>query len=245
MTIESDIARLVRKQYPSRPAFGICKHLTPALTLAVILGVPALANPAYAGGAEETLICRQANEPVRTTPNVDPRLAEKLRQKDLQRIEAAKRGCEQMKAEYAEQEKQEAIRAEKYRKEQEEYRRQVNEMQQRYAEQERARQAELAKPHNQLRTAYYGYMYVRACYNVRKGYVYVWINDEQLESARRVVERKEKLVLQQDSTLDTEAIWQQTAAKLPRLFNQAECQIVFNELMLSVPALPQQKDFGS
>jgi hypothetical protein len=41
----------VRKQYPSRPAFGICKHLTPALILAVILGLPALANPACAGGA--------------------------------------------------------------------------------------------------------------------------------------------------------------------------------------------------
>jgi hypothetical protein len=104
---------------------------------------------------------------------------------------------------------------------------------------------EEAKPVNQLRAAYYRYSYIQNCYNIRLGYLAVWINDVELQKAKEAVTRREKMLLEQDRTLDTTAVWNAVQTNKPRLYYEHECRQHYRDLLLSVPALQQQKDFGA
>jgi hypothetical protein len=104
---------------------------------------------------------------------------------------------------------------------------------------------EAAKPINQLRFAYARYSYIQNCYNIRLGYLAVWINDVELQRAKDAVTRREKMLLEQDQTIDTTAVWNAVQANKPQLYYDHECRQHYRDLLLSVPALQQQKNFGN
>jgi hypothetical protein len=117
--------------------------------------------------------------------------------------------------------------------------------QQAAAERARLQEIEMAKPVNQLRLAYYRYAYIRACYKIRLGYLAVWINEVELQRAKDTVTRREATLLGQDQTIDTAAEWSLVQAKMPQWYYEHECRRHYNDLLASVPAMPQKKDFGS
>jgi len=84
------------------------------------------------------------------------------------------------------------------------------EQEKRQQEEVRARakvQAEQAnKPENQLATGYISYLRIKACYEARKGYAAVFINDHEMDIARKQIKSVEKAITAQHQ-LDTEKVW--------------------------------------
>ena len=96
---------------------------------------------------------------------------------------------------------------------------------------------------NQLRTAYWRYLYVRACHNAREGYAVVWINDVELEKARAAVKRVEQKLTKDDPRIDTGSQFDDVSKKLPATIYEMDCHPVFNALLASAPNVPEAKDF--
>ena len=57
---------------------------------------------------------------------------------------------------------------------------------------------EAAKPINRLKQSYFNYMVVKRCYDVRLGYAVVWINEIEMERARRAVSAIETSILKEE-----------------------------------------------
>jgi len=116
--------------------------------------------------------------------------------------------------------------------------------------QEKARQEaeiEAAKPVNRLRQAYFDYMVVKRCYDVRLGYQLVYINEVELERAKRAVNTIEASALKEDSSIDTGNAWQEGIRMIEtsqRYVEQYFCQKTFNDLLSAAPYSPPVKDFG-
>ena len=66
---------------------------------------------------------------------------------------------------------------------------------------------EAAKPIK--RQAYFNYMVVKRCYDVRLGYQLVYINEVELERAKEAVSAIETSAVQADSSIDTGNTWQE------------------------------------
>jgi hypothetical protein len=165
-------------------------------------------------------------------------VAEKIRQKDLKRIQEARQRCAQWKREEAERKeaarRQQAIEEAKRKEEAERWRK---------AEQERqaaaaAAAAEAAKPINRLRRAYFNYLVVKECYDVRLGYQLVYINEVEMERARVTVKAIETSILKQDSSIDTNNTWQQAAQLIEASKQYVEryfCQKTYHDLLSAAP----------
>jgi hypothetical protein len=116
--------------------------------------------------------------------------------------------------------------------------------------QEKAREEariEAAKPINRLRQAYFNYMVVKRCYDVRLGYQLVYINEVELERARRAVNAIETSALKEDSSINTSATWQEGVQMLgasKEYVEQYFCQKTYNDLLNAAPYSPPAKDFG-
>ena len=107
---------------------------------------------------------------------------------------------------------------------------------------------EAAKPINRLKQSYFNYMVVKRCYDVRLGYAVVWINEIEMERARRAVSAIETSIFKEDSSIDKNDAWQE-AAKVIRVSTQPVeqyfCQRAYNELLNAEPYSPPVKDFGA
>lgn len=55
------------------------------------------------------------------------------------------------------------------------------------------------------------YVRVQACHTVRQGYLVVWINDVEMDRARRAVKALEQVYTKQYLSIDTTALFQQAA----------------------------------
>jgi regulator of protease activity HflC (stomatin/prohibitin superfamily) len=195
------------------------------------------ASPATAQ-AENNLDCAIANSPPPPCTGCSPYVAEKIRQKDLKRIQEARQRCAQWKREEAERKeaarRQQAIEEAKRKEEAERWRK---------AEQERqaaaaAAAAEAAKPINRLRRAYFNYLVVKECYDVRLGYQLVYINEVEMERARVTVKAIETSILKQDSSIDTNNTWQQAAQLIEASKQYVEryfCQKTYHDLLSAAP----------
>jgi len=72
----------------------------------------------------------------------------------------------------------------------------------------------------------------------------VWINDVQLERARKAVAKIETIITAEDTSLDTAALWSHAESMKPKLYYAEECDEHFRNLMLALPPSPEAKDFG-
>ena len=118
-------------------------------------------------------------------------------------------------------------------------------------QQEKAREEariEAARPINRLRLAYFNYMVVKKCYDVRLGYQLVYINEVELERAKRAVNAIETSAVKEDSSIDTSATWQEGVRMLEaskqQYVEQYFCQKTYNDLLNVAPYSPPIKDFG-
>ncbi|WP_316186622.1 hypothetical protein [Bradyrhizobium sp. SZCCHNRI2014] len=193
---------------------------------------------------EGSYICQQANSPPPPCKGCSPWVIEKLRQKDLKRIQEARQICAQLKRQEFERKeaakRQQVIEEAKRKEEAERWRK---------AEQERqlataARAQEMRKPINRLRTAYEQYMYVTSCHRAREGYLVVWINDVEMDRARQAVTRLEKEILREDSTINVDEVWNEIAKIKPSTVYEYNCKPAYNELIMAAPGQPTIKDFG-
>ena len=66
-----------------------------------------------------------------------------------------------------------------------------------------------AQPSNKLLRAYHLYIDIKLCFESRKGYEVVYLNEEQLSDAKTRVVAIEQAVKEADPTIDTDAIWRQ------------------------------------
>jgi hypothetical protein len=105
---------------------------------------------------------------------------------------------------------------------------------------------EAAKPINQLKQAYFAYLIVKRCYDVRLGYLLVYINEVEMERARLAVSAIEISILKEDPSIDKNNAWEETV----RLINSSNvhveqyfCQKTYNDLLNAAPSSPPVKDF--
>jgi len=92
--------------------------------------------------------------------------------------------------------------------------------------------AEAKKPVNRLRLAYKRYAYVKLCNEVRQGYLVVYINDIELDRARTAVKAVENHAVDEDKSLDTDALWKAANKELKgELVGRDTCQATFNDLL--------------
>jgi hypothetical protein len=175
----------------------------------------------------------------------DPKTAEILDRGDERRRKANQPFCDQQQAAAtARVQARRKAELEQIERLEEASRRQA-EQQKIAAEKARQQQIEMAKPVNQLRLAYYRYSYIRSCYKIRLGYLAVWINDVELQRAKDAVTTRERMVLEQDSTINTDTEWSNVQAKMPQWYYENECRQYYNALITSIPRVPGKKDFGS
>ena len=90
-------------------------------------------------------------------------------------------------------------------------------------------------------------MVVKRCYDVRLGYQLVYINEVELERAKRAVNTIEASALKEDSSIDTGNAWQEGIRMIEtsqRYVEQYFCQKTFNDLLSAAPYSPPVKDFG-
>jgi hypothetical protein len=215
-----------------------------AILLASMLAAAAMPASALAQqfDPELPIVCQPETPNIPST--LPPHIAERLRQKEQARINSRKQFCEEERRKLAERREKERQAAAARQKAQEEMQRKLIEQKRRDEEERRIKEAEMRKPINQLRLAYYRYLYVRRCYRAREGYVVVWVNDVELQRARDAITRLEKLLLNQDQTLDTASEWEEISKKMPSIVYEYQCQQNYQDLMLSSPAVPERKDFG-
>jgi hypothetical protein len=69
-------------------------------------------------------------------------------------------------------------------------------------------------------------------------------NDVEMERARQAVARLEKEILKEDSTLNTTAVWDETARLQPSRIYEHQCKPSYDYLITTAPGLPAVKDFG-
>jgi len=103
---------------------------------------------------------------------------------------------------------------------------------------------EAAKPINRLRVLYTNYIYLKACYEARLGYLAVWINDVEMDRVKRAVSAIEEKLLSQDSTLNAEDVWNEVKDRRAESVYENQCRLTYNLVMRSAPASPIPKDFG-
>jgi len=208
-----------------------------ALVLAVLL-----TSSAKALLVGDALACQEANSEPAACKGCPPWVADKLRQQDLKRKQYWQPICDRQMREAAERQeaarRQQAIEEAK-QKEEAEHRQKLEQERQAAAA---AQAIEMSKPINRLRTAYQEYLYIRSCYQVREGYLVVWINDVEMERARQAVTRLEKEILKEDSTLNTDEVWREI--RTPSMVYEPNCKLMYSELIRTAPGLPKVKDFG-
>jgi hypothetical protein len=106
---------------------------------------------------------------------------------------------------------------------------------------------EAAKPINRLRQAYFSYMVVKKCHDVRLGYQLVYINEVEFERSRLAVNAIETSALNEDSSIDTSNTWQEAIRMIgasKQYVEQYFCQKTYNDLLNAAPYSPPVKDFG-
>jgi hypothetical protein len=108
------------------------------------------------------------------------------------------------------------------------------EARQRVRDEEKAKlaaEAEAKKPRNRLLTAYSRYAYIKFCYEIRRGYVSVYVNDIELDRARAAAKDIEGDALKEDKDLDTDSIWKTANEQLRGAFvDRDRCQSALNTL---------------
>jgi hypothetical protein len=67
--------------------------------------------------------------------------------------------------------------------------------------------AENDKPAHVLVRSYADYIYIKNCYNQRKGYLAVNVSDEEFERARTAVQKVEQKMIDLEPRLDKDALW--------------------------------------
>jgi hypothetical protein len=81
------------------------------------------------------------------------------------------------------------------------------EQQRLWQEAKRQEAIEAAKPVNKLRDAYRNYVVTQTCYKARNGYLVTWVNDVEMERARKAMHDLEALYLKQDPSINKEQVW--------------------------------------
>lgn len=112
--------------------------------------------------------------------------------------------------------------------------------------QEEAR-IEAAKPINKLKQAYFNYMVVKRCYEVRLGYQLVYINEIEMDRARVAVNAIETSASKEDSSINTNDAWESAVRAIRASTQHVEqyfCQKTYNDLLSAAPYSPPEKDFG-
>lgn len=84
-------------------------------------------------------------------------------------------------------------------------------------QQRTVQRAEMAKPDNQLLQAYISYISLRRCYDMRQGYMAMFISEPEMEAARDAVKTIE-MKLGPDLTVDKSVLWD-NANRSPELVN--------------------------
>ena len=111
-----------------------------------------------------------------------------------------------------------------------------------------AQRVEAAKPINRLRKAYFSYLVVKRCYDVRLGYQLVYVNEVELERARLAVSAIENSILKEDPSINKNDPWQEAAEVIRTSTQPVEqyfCQKTYNDLLNAAPYSPPVKDFGT
>lgn len=78
---------------------------------------------------------------------------------------------------------------------------------------EKLKEAKLHTPEKELRDLYERYISVKACYETRKGYAVVLIDDAQMQKARRRIKALEQSLLKSDPGLDTNLTWKKATER--------------------------------
>jgi hypothetical protein len=75
-------------------------------------------------------------------------------------------------------------------------------------EQQKSREAEARKPENVLTSAYMSYIVVKRCYDVRQGYLAIYISDPEMTQAREAIHLIEKEIAPHlNSGVNVETLW--------------------------------------
>jgi hypothetical protein len=121
--------------------------------------------------------------------------------------------------------------------------------QQKQALEQQKIEAERNKPINVLLRSYADYIYVKKCYDERKGYLLVNVSDEELQRAKTAVRNIEQNMIEADSALNKNALWEE-ANKVNSSFGteRDRCQYIIQRLEttyknLSPDAKSIRKDF--
>lgn len=80
-------------------------------------------------------------------------------------------------------------------------------------EQQAALQKQQQLPDNRLRLLYENYIFVRLCFDTRRGHLLVYINESQMNEARIAVKAKEQTLLKEHPNLQSERIWRELSAE--------------------------------
>jgi hypothetical protein len=107
---------------------------------------------------------------------------------------------------------------------------------------------EASKPINRLRQAYFAYIVVKKCYDVRLGYQLVYINEVEMERARLAISAIETSILKEDQSINASDAWQETVrltSVSKETVEQYFCKKTYTDLLNTAPYSPPVKDFGS
>jgi hypothetical protein len=118
--------------------------------------------------------------------------------------------------------------------------------QQEYQEQQRQAAIEAAKPVNQLASAYREYVQVQTCYKDRQGYLVVWVNDIEMDRARRAIHAIEQKLTKDDPSIDTDKLWRSALTSVQ--VSESFCHYSLNRLLATWSRIGQsdftaEKDF--
>jgi TPR repeat protein len=102
--------------------------------------------------------------------------------------------------------------------------------------------------YNRLLTAYMQYVFVKHCYEVREGYVVVYINDVEFDRARNAIKAIETDALAKNGSLNTDAMWKKAVTDLLNqkpFVGRDQCQVNLNALIATGPSggIIIEKDF--
>jgi hypothetical protein len=104
-----------------------------------------------------------------------------------------------------------------------------NEERRQAQEQAHLQAIEAAKPINRLAMAYQAYVQVQLCYKQRQGYQIVWVNDVEMDRARRAIKAIEQKFTKDDPSIDTNKLWQSVLT--PMAVDQDLCRFSVNQLL--------------
>jgi hypothetical protein len=210
-----------------------------AIAIGTLAAATAHAQALRPSDGSDTLACAGDYGTTRISPGaaaaMSPYVLEKLRQKDEATRQRSQVICERIKREHAEKQRQYDDEMAKQRAAALEYQRQQAERGAKFEadRKEEARQAAL--PINRLLTSYRLFHYVSVCNEVREGYFVKYVNDVELERARKVVKAIANQATKDDSSIDTDYVWQQAIKSTFPQVNDVVCRNSLVQLINSSP----------